>query len=116
MALAEDYITLDATALADLVRLRHVNPAELVETAIARLEQVEPKLAGMAEWTLDQARQVARHPLGEGPFAGVPFLLKDNMHCAAGILVLLRKNGGPLMQQEDLHGQVTEALYAGLSG
>src|SRR5918993_433462 len=85
MGLAEDYITLDATALADLVRLRHVNPAELVETAIARLEQVEPKLAGMAEWTLDQARQAARLPLGEAPFAGVPFLLKDNMHFAAGI-------------------------------
>src|SRR5919112_1617720 len=85
MGLAEDYITLDATALADLVRLRHVNPAELVESAIARLEQVEPKLAGMAEWTLDQARQAARLPLGEAPFTGVPFLLKDNMNVAAGI-------------------------------
>src|ERR687890_1990278 len=85
MGLAEDYVTLDATALADLVRLRHVNPAELVETAIARLEQVEPKLAGMAEWTLDQARQAARKSLHDGPFAGVPFLLKDNMHFAAGI-------------------------------
>jgi amidase len=42
MSLADDYIVLDATALADLVRQRHVTPAELVETAIARLEQVEP--------------------------------------------------------------------------
>ena len=67
MGLAEDYITLDATALADLVRLRQVSPAELVETAIARLEQVEPKLAGMAEWTLDQARQAARVPLADDP-------------------------------------------------
>jgi hypothetical protein len=31
-------------------------------------------------------------------------------------LVLLRKNGEPLMQQEDLHAPVTEALYAGVSG
>src|SRR5918995_6742666 len=85
MGLAEDYITLDATALADLVRLRHVSPAELVEIAIARLEQVEPKLAGMAEWTLDQARRAARGPVVDAPFAGVPFLLKDNMHVAAGI-------------------------------
>jgi amidase len=85
MSLAEDYITLDATALADLVRQRHVSPAELVEAAIARLEQVEPKLAGMAEGTLDQARQVAREPVLDTPFAGVPFLLKDNMHVAAGI-------------------------------
>jgi amidase len=85
MGLAEDYIALDATALADLVRHRQVGPAELVETAIERLEQVEPKLAGMAEWTLDQARQAAREPLEDAPFAGVPFLLKDNMHFASGI-------------------------------
>ena len=85
MGRADDYVTLDATALADLVRHRHVSPAELVEAAIARLEQVEPKLAGMAEWTLDQARRAAREPLADAPFAGVPFLLKDNMHVAAGI-------------------------------
>ncbi|QRM36019.1 amidase [Microvirga sp. VF16] len=85
MGLAEDYITRDATALADLVRHRQVSPAELVEAAIARLEQVEPKLAGMAERTLEQAFRAAREPLADGPFAGVPFLLKDNMHVAAGI-------------------------------
>ncbi len=71
MSLADDYIIVDATALADLVRQRHVSPAELVETAIARLEQVEPKLAGMAEWTLDQARRAARGPVVDAPFAGV---------------------------------------------
>ena len=85
MGLAEDYITRDATALADLVRQRQVSAAELVEAAIMRLEQVEPKLAGMAEWTLDHARRVACEPLVDVPFAGVPFLLKDNMHFAAGI-------------------------------
>ena len=85
MGRADDYVTLDATALADLVRHRHVSPAELVEAAIARLERVEPKLAGMAEWTLDQARRAACEPLADAPFAGVPFLLKDNMHGAAGI-------------------------------
>ncbi|WP_046867382.1 amidase [Microvirga massiliensis] len=85
MSLAEDYSTLDATALADLVRTRAVTPAELVEVAIARLERLEPELAGMAEWTLDQARAAAREPIPDGPFAGVPFLLKDNMHFAVGI-------------------------------
>jgi amidase len=85
MSLAAEYITLDATALAELVRQREVSPAELVEVAAARLELVEPKLAGMAELTLDQARQTAVAPLGGGTFAGVPFLLKDNMHFAAGI-------------------------------
>jgi amidase len=85
MSLADDYVTLDATALAALVRGREVTPSELVEVAIARLERLEPELAGMAEWTLDQARAAAHAPLEDGPFAGVPFLLKDNMHFAAGI-------------------------------
>jgi hypothetical protein len=85
MGLVEEYVTLDATALAQLVRQRQVSPAELVETAIERLTLVEPKLAGMAEWTLDEARQAARELPRDAPFAGVPFLLKDNMHVAAGL-------------------------------
>jgi amidase len=39
----------------------------------------------MAERAFEHDRQAAREPLGDGPFAGVPFLLKDNMHFAAGI-------------------------------
>ncbi len=85
MSLAKEYVTLDATALAELVRQRQVSSAELVETAIERLHLVEPRLAGMAEWTLDQARHAARRVLADAPFAGVPFLLKDNMHVAAGL-------------------------------
>lgn len=85
MSLAEEYATLDATALAALVRRRDVGAAELVEIAIARLEQNESSLTGMSEWALDQARRTAAGPPGEGPFAGVPFLLKDNLHFAAGL-------------------------------
>jgi amidase len=86
MSTIVDYTTLDATALAELVRRREVTSAELVEAAIERLTSVEPKLAGMAEWTLEQARaDAAGAPSAESPFAGVPFLLKDNMHFAAGI-------------------------------
>ncbi|UVF22441.1 hypothetical protein HPT29_025120 (plasmid) [Microvirga terrae] len=58
MGLAEDYIACDAMALADLVRQRQVSPAEVVEVAITRLEQVEPKLAGMAAWTLASSTYV----------------------------------------------------------
>ncbi len=52
MSFAEDYVTREATALAALVRQRQVSPAELVEAAIERLQQMEPKLTGMAEWTV----------------------------------------------------------------
>jgi amidase len=85
MSLADDYRRLDATALADLVCNRDVAAGELVEAAIAQLEAVEPQLAGMAERSFEAARQAARAPDLGAPFAGVPFLLKDNMHVAAGI-------------------------------
>src|SRR4028118_583744 len=80
----EDYPRLNATGLADLVRRREVTAAELVDLAASRLERSEPKLAGMMERALDRARDEASRPL-HGPFAGVPFLLKDNMHVASGI-------------------------------
>jgi amidase len=85
VSLAEDYALFDATDLATLVRLRQVSPSELVEAAIAQLERNEPALAGMAEWALDDARRNAAGTPGDGPFAGVPFLLKDNLHVAAGL-------------------------------
>src|SRR3954447_1878704 len=84
MGVNEDYLQLDATDLADLVQRREVTPAELVEVAISRLERSEPKLTGMMERVFDRAREEASRPL-HGPFAGVPFLLKDNMHVASGI-------------------------------
>ena len=76
MDVSKDYARLDATDLADLVRRGEVSAAELVEAAIVQLERSEPKLTGMMEWTLDKAREEASGPL-HGPFAGVPFLLKD---------------------------------------
>ena len=83
MSLSLEYVRLDATDLARLVRRGEVSATELVEAAIARLQQAEPRLDGMREWTLERARQQSREPLSEAPFAGVPFLLKDNMHVAA---------------------------------
>ena len=84
MNASDDLAALDATALAGLVEKREVSAAELVEAAIARLERAEPRLGGMTEFTLERARAEARHPL-PGPFSGVPFLLKDNLHVAEGV-------------------------------
>lgn len=71
------FASLDATAQADLVRRKEVKPLELVDAAIARVERLNPRLnAVIAQW-FDEARELARGPLPEGPFTGVPFLLKD---------------------------------------
>lgn len=70
---------LDATAQADLVRRREVSPRELVDAAIARLEAVNPQLNAVIHTQLDEARARAADPasLPDGPFRGVPFLMKD---------------------------------------
>lgn len=72
----KDYAAHDATALAELVRTKQVSPAELLETAIARAEAVEPTLNAIPQKLYDFGRAAAKGSLS-GPFAGVPFLLKD---------------------------------------
>src|SRR5215475_9238473 len=68
---------LDATAQADLVRRGEASPAELVDAAIARIEALNPRLDAVVRTRFDQARAEAAGPLPDGPFRGVPILLKD---------------------------------------
>jgi amidase len=68
---------MDALAQAELVRRRLATPLELVEAAIARTERWNPRLNAVVTLMYDRARDAARVPLPDGPFAGVPFLLKD---------------------------------------
>jgi amidase len=67
----------DATAQADLVRRGEVSPAELVDAAIARIEAVDPHLDAVVRERFDAARAEAAGELPDGPFRGVPMLLKD---------------------------------------
>ncbi|KHF45060.1 amidase [Saccharomonospora viridis] len=71
-----EYRRFDAVGLAELVAKREVSPAELLETAIARAEQVNGRLNAIVHRMYDIARKRAATELS-GPFAGVPFLLKD---------------------------------------
>jgi amidase len=72
-----DVTWLDATAQADLVRSGEVSPKDLVEDAIARIEAVNPHLDAVIRTRFDQARAEAAGALPDGPFRGVPILLKD---------------------------------------
>jgi amidase len=73
----EELAILDATAQADLVRQRRISPRELVDAAIARIERVNPKINAVILPLFDRARADAGSALPDGPFRGVPFLLKD---------------------------------------
>src|SRR5262252_3127346 len=74
----DELSTIDATAQAELVRRRELTPLELVDAAIARIERVNPTLNAVIIPLYEDARGAAVSPdLPEGPFRGVPFLLKD---------------------------------------
>ena len=79
-AMSDDIAWLDATAQADLVRRAEISPAELVDGAIARIEKLNPELNAVIHPLFERARDEpagAGGKLPEGPFRGVPFLLKD---------------------------------------
>ena len=93
--MADDLALLDATAQADLVRRGAASPRELVDAAIARIERVNPRLNAVIVERFDRARAEAASPtLPDGPFRGVPLLVKDLMlrtagdphHCGMGFL------------------------------
>src|SRR5690606_27090550 len=75
----------DALGLAALVRRREVQPVELLDAAIERLERVNPALNAVAGRFYDQARRAALAPPPPGPFCGVPFVLKDLLSTLAGV-------------------------------
>jgi amidase len=68
---------LDATAQAELVARGEATPAELVEAACRRIEQVDPALGAVPIRLFDEALARAREGPAAGPFRGVPFLMKD---------------------------------------
>jgi amidase len=68
---------MDATAQAELVRQGEVSAAELVEAAIGRIEDVNPRLDAVIRTRYDRARAEAADGPPGGPFRGVPILLKD---------------------------------------
>lgn len=80
----EELSFMDATALAELVKNKEIQPIELVETVIDRIEKVNPQINAVVTPMYEEARRTAKSPLPDGPFTGVPFLLKDLMAAYKG--------------------------------
>ncbi len=73
----DEYQGYDALGLAELIRKGEVTAEELLETAIACAEGVNPKINAIITRLYDFGREQIRNGLPAGPFTGVPFLLKD---------------------------------------
>ncbi len=67
----------DATALAALVAAGEVTPSELLDAALAAVEARNPALNAVVLLQEGVARQAIAGGLPQGPFRGVPFLIKD---------------------------------------
>lgn len=59
----DEFIWLDATAQAELVRKREVKPLELVDAAIARVEKLNPQINAVVTPMYEEARELAQSPL-----------------------------------------------------
>lgn len=70
----EDY---DALGLAELVRDGEVTAEELLDAAIARAEARNPAVNAIVDKLYDHGRRAIAAGLPDGPFTGVPYLLKD---------------------------------------
>jgi amidase/6-aminohexanoate-cyclic-dimer hydrolase len=76
MAFSE-YGSYDGVGLAELVRNKQVSASELLDEAIARTAKIDPQINAVVVKHYDYAQRQIDNGLPDGPFTGVPFLLKD---------------------------------------
>jgi Asp-tRNA(Asn)/Glu-tRNA(Gln) amidotransferase A subunit family amidase len=72
-----DYEKYDGMGLAELVRKRDVKPEEVLETTLARAAELNPALNAIVTPLYDEARRALAAGLPEGPFTGVPYVIKE---------------------------------------
>jgi amidase len=80
-----DYEDHDGLGLAALVRKGAVSPRELLDAALQRIERHDPRLNAVVTPLYDAARAAVDRGLPDGPFTGVPFLVKELVASVAGV-------------------------------
>ena len=90
----DDFIDYDALGLAELIKKKEINPTELIEVVINRIEALEGKINALTTRTFERALENAKHVNMESTFAGVPILMKDMIDIAG----IPRTDGSRLLQ------------------
>src|SRR4051794_12988690 len=73
----QEYWKYDGLGLAKLIRDGELTPLELVDSACQAVARLNPGLNAICHDLSEHARAACRKRIPQGPFAGVPFLLKD---------------------------------------
>lgn len=74
---ADEYEGNDALGLAGLIARGEVTASELLDAALARMSECNPDLNAVVIPLEEHARAAIARGLPDGPFRGVPFLIKD---------------------------------------
>ncbi|MDH3705094.1 MAG: amidase family protein, partial [Acidimicrobiia bacterium] len=82
--MTDELARLDAVGLAERIRAGDLTPTEAVQATIDRIEALNPQLNAVIHTMYDKALAEAAGDLPDGPFRGVPFLLKDLWPASAG--------------------------------
>jgi amidase len=92
-----------ARELAEMVRSRHLTPAELVETSLRRIDELQPSINAFTyvahEQALAESKRIA--PGDPRPFAGVPIAIKDNRPVEAMPLTMCSDLFGDFVPKHD---------------
>jgi amidase len=96
---ASDYSSRDGLGLAELVAKKEVTEKELADAALRAAERVNPQLNAVLQTFAPQAH-------GAGPFAGVPFLIKELVLHAKGV----RCDSGSRLAQGFVPSEDTELM------
>ena len=80
-----EFADYDGLGLADLVKGGKVTPTELKDASLEAIEILNPKLNSVVTVLADEAQKEIEAGLSDGPFKGVPFVIKELIAHAAGV-------------------------------
>jgi len=69
---------LDATGVAALIKRKEIEPLELVESTIRRIERIDPSINAVVITMYERGLAAAKSGLPQGPFTGYLFFSKTS--------------------------------------
>lgn len=78
------FATRDALAVAELVRSRQIGVREVLDATLARLREANVELNAITDFYEDELLGKSIAAAGDGPFHGIPFVVKQLMADCAG--------------------------------